>query len=281
MNKIILSFFILLLSPSVFAWTLNNNFGAGFKENDVKVKVAGNTICNPAFANVTAAELTDMIKPAVKKFWNTVPTSALNLSASGFTDNITNINDGILCSPTDEDCITSAGANVIPPVTDIVIACNEEPTNFGGNSVLAVTVPNKFSGKKIVGAVVLINNFSDAFGKLDHDDKISVLAHEIGHAIGLGHSEDTNALMYYKTSGLRTNLHQDDIDGVTYLYPTVIDLFGLAEGGLLGGCGTINMNDQDPPQTPPMAQMFVSLGLMILLFSLTNKLKKRRHSNHL
>lgn len=275
---------MLLTVGTAHAYTLNNNFGASFKDNNVKVRVAGNTICNPANSGVTPSELEDMIKPAVDKFWNTVPTSALELDASGASEAINNINEGRLCSPTDQDCIDDAVAagnvdpdeGLIPPVTDIVIACNSNPLNFGSNNVLAVTIPNKFSGKKIVGAVILINDFAPTFAALSPSDKTGVIAHEIGHAIGLGHSEDSAALMYYRTVSLRTNLGQDDVDGVTYLYPMHVDAFGLS-GGLLGSCGTIQNvsgKDNEPPSNPPFVQMGISLAVMILIAEMIRLFKR-------
>ncbi|WP_408095440.1 matrixin family metalloprotease [Peredibacter sp. HCB2-198] len=275
---------LLLTIGTAEAYTLNNNFGASFKDNNVKVRVAGNTVCTPANSGITPGELEDMIKPAVDKFWNKVPTSALVLDASGASEAINNINLGRLCSPTDQDCINDGTADpngLIPPVTDIIIACNSNPDNFGSNNVLAVTIPNKFSGKKIVGAVILINDFAPTFGSLSTSDKISVLAHEIGHAIGLGHSEDSAALMYYRTVSLRTNLGQDDVDGVTYLYPMHVDAFGLS-GGLLGSCGTIQNvggKDDEPPSNPPFVQMGISLGLMILIAEAYRLFKRTKTSS--
>jgi hypothetical protein len=44
--------------------------------------------------------------------------------------------------------------------------------------------------------------------------------HEMGHALGLGHSGDSLALMYYSISGKTlATLTQDDMDGIAYLYP--------------------------------------------------------------
>jgi hypothetical protein len=52
-----------------------------------------------------------------------------------------------------------------------------------------------------------------------HYDLESVLLHENGHVAGLGHSDSANAVMYAYYSGLRRDLHQDDIDAISFLYP--------------------------------------------------------------
>lgn len=50
-------------------------------------------------------------------------------------------------------------------------------------------------------------------------DLVTVAAHEIGHSLGLGHSQVPGALMYAFYSGSHRYLDQDDINGIRSLYP--------------------------------------------------------------
>ena len=268
MIKILSLFFI--LSSYVHAYTFNNNFESSFKDNDVTVSVDELTTC--ASAGLTVYELRDLIAPAINKFWNRVPTSSLRLKDGGFSEPSTNINTGRLCAPTDDACIAAAPpGTVIGPVKEIIIACNNNALNFGGANVLAVTIPNNFSGKSIAGAIIIINESSTIFSTLSKSDKIGVIAHEIGHAIGLGHTDNKAALMYFKTVDQRKALGEDDIRGVSYLYPMHIDGFGL-----LGGCGTIQNKDGTPGANSPFWQMGAALAVMILLFELIKLLKRSK-----
>jgi hypothetical protein len=67
--------------------------------------------------------------------------------------------------------------------------------------------------------IALNNNAALSWGSSGYD-VLTVAAHEFGHAAGLGHSNDSNALMYASYQGARSPLlGQDDINGIRALYP--------------------------------------------------------------
>ena len=84
------------------------------------------------------------------------------------------------------------------------------------------------------------------------------MAHEIGHALGLGHSEDNEALMWSTNSGVLDRLSQDDIRGISYLYPNKLD-------GCSGILGTINFEDLDKDSGSKANEYVKSFSLSLIL----------------
>ncbi len=62
-------------------------------------------------------------------------------------------------------------------------------------------------------------NFSWSTDGSNGYDVESVILHENGHALGLGHSANQLAVMYATYQGVHPLLDSDDIAGITFLYP--------------------------------------------------------------
>lgn len=95
-----------------------------------------------------------------------------------------------------------------------------------GDQVLAyaATWADEATGE-MVHFDLAINGRLDWAEEGDDDDDVhdlrSAVLHEIGHALGLGHSEVPDAVMYAELDRgvVRRTLHEDDVDAVTYRYP--------------------------------------------------------------
>ncbi len=101
------------------------------------------------------------------------------------------------------------------------------PQKFDGNNDVAWlalrdsnTLGVTWSGTTTDEADIALNtNFPWATDGENNFDVETVLLHENGHVVGLGHSEYTNAIMYPSYQGPSRDLQEDDIDGITFLYP--------------------------------------------------------------
>lgn len=219
---------LLLLSFPCYAYRFNTSNGASFSKSKIKFYVTSNSDCNNA--GVSNTELLSIAEDAADKFWNKVPTSNIELKRGGLYETTDGLFlTGELCP--EQDGVTCPAASV-PYINKLIIACNDNTTNFPSNDFIAIGAPTRLSGKKIKGSIVLINDTaSTTFAGLSRAEKVSVLGHELGHAVGLGHSNKDEALMYYRNAEKMRRLSQDDMDGITHLYPNQLD----GCGGMFGG----------------------------------------------
>lgn len=187
-------------------------------------------------ANCPASmDIPGLIIDAVK-VWNNVATSRVKVSYNASTASTTTGNPTTVYCESNFQTVTGADQNYVP----------------------AAALPTP-SGNYIATGLLYLNvsGGSANISGYNRDLLLVIIAHEVGHIIGLGHSQDTNALMYYNASAkTHLALSQDDIDGVTYLYPR--DELGQDK---MMGCGLVTT----VPPRPPSGGMFALLLAVLLL----------------
>lgn len=229
------------------AFTLTQDKLRGFKNKKLKLSL------NPTNCVTDVnAELDYAIE-----LWNNVPGSRLHLEKDETNSVATSAFAGFAFSQT------------------VVIGCS---TNFAaetGGSLQAIGVgTSTMNGTGYLQKGYLILNEEGGQGRYSTQSlavRLFTVAHEIGHVLGLGHSSVQAALMFASVSTKDdTNLHQDDMDGVIYLYP--IDELG---DSMMYGCGRVSSSITNlPPPTPMSALYFLILPMMMVLI-LKRKVARR------
>ncbi len=108
----------------------------------------------------------------------------------------------------------------------IVLSFSDDtfPRDYGGSETIAVTIMYFYQNCTIQEAPILFNGFHHSFRNDGRDvDLQSVATHEVGHLLGLDHSNLNRATMFYAYTGGTSarRLHDDDVQGVCALYPRV------------------------------------------------------------
>jgi hypothetical protein len=83
--------------------------------------------------------------------------------------------------------------------------------------------------------------------------------------------------MYYQVVDLRKSLGQDDIDGVTYLYPIKLDGCGLIDGLVASTVALKKNDDDDHPNDggTPFWQMGIGFFFFLALAEILKLLKRQ------
>jgi hypothetical protein len=250
MKKLIFIIFVFISITPAFSFSFNNSVGAAFESDEVIVNVADNC-SNLAITNT---ELLSIVKDSLDQYWNTVSTSKLVLKLGSLSTMSSVFLTDIICTVSGENCIPNTDLTV---ASGILISCN---TNLAGNfsnssSIQAVTLPNNIVNSTLTGSLLLINDHvSNTFQNKSRGQMVSIIAHELGHAIGLGHSPVEDSLMYFTLVPVRDRLGFDDIDGVTYLYPKSQPI----------SCGTIKNINNNGSDNMTLASVFFLLCLYLI-----------------
>ena len=215
MKKLI--FILLFPTFNLFAFTFNNSGELAFNSFPIKIYIASYDCTNIPFSNNQIASMT---KQAIDQFWNTINVSKLAIEYHGQKTVSDSFRTEAICSETSGSGSCTPNSNLAFS-EGILIACNVDSGNQNFSAgVLGLSVPMSTSGTEIKGSIVLLNDRSDSqLISMSEEELTAVIAHEVGHALGLGHSTEKGALMYPSMVTKRKKLGLDDIYGISYLYP--------------------------------------------------------------
>jgi hypothetical protein len=188
------------------SFTLGTDEGSSFRVNLIPVHVS-NTPCE--YLEISSDELMGLANEAFRKYWNSVKDTRLKFYSGGILD--------VSTAGTREEVFYRT------PPESILIGCNafENPDfelSLDEDFITSVYAITRM--RHILNANILIQDSERSkFAQLTRDEKVARLAHEIGHALGLGHSESSQALMYGSKESFPVELSHDDIEGMKFLYP--------------------------------------------------------------
>ncbi len=109
-----------------------------------------------------------------------------------------------------------------------------------GNVLGYAYYPYSILYSPVAGDIILDSHDLGSF------DLFSLVLHELGHSLGLGHNEDLEDAVMYPNYSFTTGLHQDDIDGIQALYgPSVATVpLPAAVWLMLSGLGLISFTSR-------------------------------------
>lgn len=90
--------------------------------------------------------------------------------------------------------------------------------NFGTPTLARAYLPPSINNFSIAGDVLINSGQSWVMGTIGGYDLFTTALHEVGHALGLGHSTSYSAAMYPSYVGQRLGLGADDSSGIRALY---------------------------------------------------------------
>jgi hypothetical protein len=224
----------LLISNYSFVFTLNSTSSSNFRGwNTSEIQFAVNSTNCP-----TGIDISSLLEDSFK-VWHSVATSNLKLKVIGTTTSTTFSN----------------------PVT---VYCESNFSPIGDINYVPAAASVTTQGDYAVGGLIYLNVSSGRanIANFNSNSLKITLAHEVGHILGLGHSHDRSALMYYDGSYyINMSLGQDDVDGITYLYPRN----EISKDKPLGCALLKNINSNNNSNSSPFNLIIMLLPLLLYL----------------
>ncbi len=133
--------------------------------------------------------------------------------AAALWENVDNVNL-VLVSDGGEPVGTSGDQQDDPRFGDIRIGA----VPLASGTLAETFVPPAANGGTDAGDIILNSNINWQINS--NYDLMTVVAHEFGHALGLGESTTSSAVMYGTYNGIKQALATDDISGIQSIYGT-------------------------------------------------------------
>ncbi|MBV9085972.1 MAG: matrixin family metalloprotease, partial [Acidobacteriaceae bacterium] len=109
----------------------------------------------------------------------------------------------------------------------IAFSCTGSNCDFNTDGTLAVTITNTDNRGNITSANIFFNqkqSFTTVSANASQEqDMQTVATHEVGHFFGMDHSGIVGAIMFPIAPTLETTLSDDDVAGISSLYPASSD----------------------------------------------------------
>lgn len=248
--KLILLGSLSLTVSFAHGWTLLASGLKGWQASTITIYI------NSSGCPITYGEIAAAVDTAITS-WNAIPAAGLTLKRAeveSTTDVTTFRASGapdtplVVCDP-NFATNNHTDADFVPAATRVGSA---NPLNYGGISLNSQT-----------GAAANVSRISAPVLAV-------IMAHELGHVLGLGHSSSSGALMYYSVSGKReVTLTDDDRDGITYLYPRGV-------GHQPFGCAAVHSPEGAAKRCFPW---LMTMGLGVVFSVIARRLAARAISN--